>query len=178
MRGTLPAFAPTNRIPVALFNAGQTTLARRSTASARLARGFTVVEIIAAIAVVAIGLIGIAALYGEALQTEISTEPRAQAARLAQDMSDRIVRNTTGRAGYASVVGVLCTTETRDPRPLNAASREAACWQDEVEKQLPNGSGAITRDLTTNPPTYVVSVSWSAPGSGASSYVLRVQPVK
>jgi type IV pilus assembly protein PilV len=163
---------------VALFNAGHTSLARRFPAKAVAASGFTVVEIIAAIAVVAIGLIGIAALYGEALQTEISSEPRAQAARLAQDMADRISRNTAGRAGYASVVGVLCTVEARDPRPLNAASQEAACWQDEVEKQLPNGSGAITRYLTTNPPTYVVSVSWSAPGSGASSYVLRVQPAK
>ena len=140
--------------------------------------GFTLVEILAALAVVAIGLIGVAALYGEALQTEETGEPRAQAARLARDMIERIDRNTEARAGYASVVGVLCATENRDRRPLNAASQEAACWQDEVEKLLPNGSGAITLDLTTNPPTYVVSVSWSAPGSGASSYVVRTQPAK
>lgn len=145
-------------------------------ALARALSGFTLVEVLAALAVVAIGLIGVAALYGEALQTEQSDEPRAQAARLAQDMIERINRNGEARAGYASVVGVLCTTENRDRRPLTAASQEAACWQDEVERQLPNGSGAIRRDLTTNPPTYVVSVSWSAPGSGASSYVVRTQP--
>lgn len=150
----------------------------RNGATRRTHAGFTLLEVLAALAVVAIGLIGVAALYGEALQVEESNEPRAQAARLAEDMIQRINRNTEARAGYASVVGVLCTTENRDRRPLNAASQEAACWHDEVEKLLPNGSGAITRDLTTNPPTYIVSVSWSAPGSGASTYVVRTQPGK
>ena len=126
--------------------------------------------------VIVIGLIGIASLYGEAVRTELDTEPRARAARLAQSMADRVNANATGRAGYASLVGVLCVTDGRDRRPLNAAAQEAACWQDEVEKELPNGTGSITRDLSMNPPTYVVAVSWSAAGSGAASYVVRVQP--
>ncbi|HMN44085.1 MAG TPA: type IV pilus modification protein PilV [Povalibacter sp.] len=139
--------------------------------------GFTLVEVIAALLVVGIGLIGIAALYGEAMQTEIDTHPQAQAARLAQLMAEKVNANAAGRTGYANVIGVLCT-ETRDPRPVNAAAQEAACWHDEIRKALPNGSGAITRDLTTNPPTFVVSVSWSAAGAGAASYVVRVQPSK
>lgn len=138
--------------------------------------GLTFVEVLTAVLVIAIGLIGIASLYSDAVQTELDTQPRAQAERLAQVMADRVAANAAGRAGYASVVGVLCVTEARDPRPLNAAAQEAACWQDEVEEKLPNGTGAIKRDLSTAPPTYVVSVSWSAPGSGAASYVVRVQP--
>lgn len=92
-------------------------------------------------------------------------------------MADKVNTNTAGRTGYANVIGVLCT-ETRDPRPINAASQEAACWHEEIRKTLPNGTGAITRDLSTNPATYVVSVSWSAAGAGAASYVMRVQPTK
>lgn len=144
----------------------------------RRAGGFTVVEILTAVLVIAIGLIGIAALYSEAMQTELDTQPRAQAARLAQAMADRVKANASGRSGYASVVGVLCITEGRDPRPVTAAAQEAACWQDEVEEKLPNGTGAITRDLSSNPPTYVIAVSWSAPSAGAASYVLRVQPTE
>jgi len=141
------------------------------------ARGFTIIEILTAVLVIAIGLIGIAALYSEALQTELGTNPRAQAARLAQQMADRVNANAVGRVGYASVVGVLCTTGSKkDTKPQTAASQEAACWQDEVEQKLPNGTGAITRDLSTNPPTYVIAVSWSAPQEGAASYVIRVQP--
>lgn len=139
--------------------------------------GFTLVEVIAALLVVGIGLIGIAALYGEAMQTEIDTHPQAQAARLAQSMADKVNSNAAGRAGYANVIGVLCT-ETRDARPVNAAAQEAACWHEEIRKALPNGTGAITRDLSTNPPTYVIAVSWSAAGAGAASYVVRVQPTK
>lgn len=139
-------------------------------------RGFTIIEILTAVLVIAIGLIGIAALYSEAIQTELETNPRAQAARLAQQMADRVNANAAGRVGYASVVGVLCATNGKDTKPQTAASKEAACWQDEVEEKLPNGTGAITRDLSTNPPTYVIAVSWSAPREGAASYVIRVEP--
>lgn len=139
--------------------------------------GFTLVEVIAALLVVGIGLIGVAALYGEAMHTEIDTHPQAQAARLAQVMAEKVDANVAGRTGYANVIGVLCT-ETRDPRPVNAAAQEAACWHEEIRKALPNGTGAISRDLSTNPPTYVISVSWSAAGAGAASYVMRVQPGK
>lgn len=137
--------------------------------------GFTLVEVLAALLVVAIGVIGVAALYGEAMHTEVDTHPQAQAARLAQEMSLRIEVNAAGRSGYANVIGVLCT-EARDSRPVTAAAQEAACWHDEIRKSLPTGAGAITRDLSTNPPTYVVAVNWSAAGTGASSYVVRVQP--
>jgi len=139
-------------------------------------RGFTLVEVLTAILVLSVGLIGIASLYGEAVQSERANDPRARAERLALDMADRVKANATGRAGYASVVGVLCVKEPKNAKPQAAAAHEAACWQDEVERNLPSGTGAITRDLATNPPTYVVAVSWSAEGSGAASYVVRVQP--
>lgn len=133
-------------------------------------------EVLAAVLVVAIGLIGIASLYGEAVQTELESEPRSRAAQLAQSMAERVNANAAGRSGYASVIGVLCEPAGRKTRPHDAAAQEAACWQDDVERELPNGTGSITRDATTNPPTYIIAVSWSAPGQGASSYVLRVQP--
>ena len=150
--------------------------ADRSSLAARH-NGFTLVEVLAALLVVAIGVIGVAALYGEAMHVEVDTHPQAQAARLAQEMSQRIVANPTGRSGYANVIGVLCTG-TPDSRPVTAAAQEAACWHDEIRKALPTGAGSITRDLTTHPPTYVIAVNWSAAGTGASSYVVRVQPAK
>lgn len=138
--------------------------------------GFTFAEVLTAIFVIAIGLIGIAALYGEGLQADLDTRPRARAAQLAETIADRIGANAAGRIGYASVVGVVCTPEAATTKPGSAAAQEAACWQDEIEQKLPNGTLAITRDLSTTPPTYVIAVSWSSPGTGAASYVLRVQP--
>jgi type IV pilus modification protein PilV len=138
--------------------------------------GFTFAEVLTAILVIGVGLIGIAALYSEGLQAELDTRPRAQAAQLAETIADRISTNPAGRIGYASVVGVVCTPRVKTARPGSAAAQEAACWQDEIEQKLPNGTLAITRDLSTTPATYVVAVSWSSPGAGAATYVLRVQP--
>lgn len=142
----------------------------------RTAAGFTLAEVFTAILVIGIGLVGIAALYGETAQPDPEALPRAQAAELAQTIAERVRVNAAGRTGYASIVGVVCSPSRKPTAPLDVAAQEAACWQEQVQRALPNGTGAITRDLTTTPPTYVVAVSWSAPGAGASSYVIRVQP--
>jgi type IV pilus assembly protein PilV len=142
----------------------------------RAVAGFTLAEVFTAILVIAIGLVGIAALYGETAQPDPEAVPRTQAEQLAQTIGERVRVNSDGRQGYASIVGVVCVANVKPKRPIDAAAQEAACWQDEVQRALPNGTGSITRDLTTSPPTYVVAVSWSAPGAGAASYVIRVQP--
>ena len=142
----------------------------------RAVAGFTLAEVFTAILVIAIGLVGIAALYGETAQPDPEAVPRTKAEQLAQTIAERVKTNSAGRQGYASIVGVVCAANVKPKRPIDAAAQEAACWQDEVQRALPNGTGSITRDLTTSPPTYVVAVSWSAPGAGAASYVIRVQP--
>jgi Tfp pilus assembly protein PilV len=139
-------------------------------------RGVTIVELLAAIAVVAIAIIGIAALYATEADPEHLVSPRDQAASLAETMAAKIEKNVAGRSGYASVVGVFCNGPARTKRADDAAAREAACWHDEVEAKLPNGMGTITRDPSTKPPTYVIAVSWSAADTGAASFVMRVQP--
>lgn len=137
--------------------------------------GFTLVEVATAVLVIAIGLIGIAALYGDIAPPAPADVPRMEAARLAEAIAERVRTNAEGRSGYASIVGVVCVTPRKATRPADAAAQEAACWQDEVQRRLPNGTGSITRDTSSSPPTFVVAVSWSAPGQGAASYVTRVQ---
>lgn len=138
-------------------------------------RGVTIVELLAAIAVVAIAIIGIAALYATETDPHAPVSPRVQAAELAEAMANRIMSNAVGRPGYANVVGVLCDGPKRK-RADDEAAREAACWHDEVESRLPNGMGTVTRDGSTKPPSYVIAVSWSAAETGAASYVMRVTP--
>ncbi len=140
------------------------------------ARGVTLIELLAAFSVVAVAIIGIAALYGSKNDPEQPQSPRIQAAELAEAIATRIEQDAVGRSGYASVVGVLCSAPLRSKRADDAAAREAACWHNEVEKELPNGTGTVTRDASTEPPTYVIAVSWSTAATGAASYVMRVQP--
>ncbi len=140
------------------------------------ARGFTIIEVLAALLVIAVGVIGIAALYSDAVQTNTEEHLHLQAAELAAEIAKRIEENEVGRVGYAGTVGVVCNAQRRVTSPVDAAANEAACWEDRVERSLPSGLGTITRDVSTTPVTYIVAVSWSAPKKGAASYVIQVTP--
>jgi type IV pilus assembly protein PilV len=137
--------------------------------------GFTLLEILVALLIIGVALIGIAALYADTSGSTRESEPRLQAAELAEQIAARISANPAGRTGYASVVGVVCDRAAKPKRAEDAAALEAACWHEQVADQLPSGMGSITRDTTTTPPTYVIAVSWASQEGGAASYVIRVQ---
>ena len=137
-------------------------------------RGFTIAEVFAALLVMVVGIIGIAALYSDQVQTNPEAQVHREAAELAEQIAQRIRETKEGHAGFATTIGVLCDQPTKPTLPQDIAAREAACWEDEVERKLPSGLGTITRDTLTNPPTYVIAVSWSAPDEGTASYVIRV----
>jgi type IV pilus assembly protein PilV len=142
---------------------------------ARRVRGFNIVEILAALLVIAVGIVGIAALYSD--QTHIPSDARLplRAAELAEAMAERIRATSEGRDGFATTVGVVCDPKKKLKLPQDRAALEAACWEDEVERALPSGLGSISRDTSMTPASYVVAVSWSAPETGAASYVTRVE---
>jgi type IV pilus modification protein PilV len=143
--------------------------------SARHARGFNIVEILAALLVMAVAIVGIAALYSD--QTHIPADARLplRAAELADQMAERIRTTPEGREGFATTVGVICNEKAKTKSSQDKAAQIAACWEDEVENALPSGLGSISRDTALTPASYVVAVSWSAPGTGAASYVTRVE---
>jgi Tfp pilus assembly protein PilV len=142
----------------------------------RRIRGASALEALAALVVIAAGVIGIAALYADSAQTNVDAQHHTRAIALANEIAARIEHNPAGRVGYAGTVGVVCKPDAEFDLPQDAAANEAACWEDRVAAQLPNGFGSIRRDTTTTPVSYVVSVSWSAPARGAASYVVRVTP--
>lgn len=140
----------------------------------RRSQGFTFVEVLAALLVMAVGIIGIAALYSDQVQTNPEAQLHREAAELAEQIADRIRTTKQGHAGFATTIGVLCDQQSKLVLPQDIAAHEAACWEDEVERKLPSGLGTIARDTLTTPASYVVAVSWSAPDAGTASYVIRV----
>jgi type IV pilus modification protein PilV len=142
---------------------------------ARRVGGFNIVEILAALLVIAVAIVGIAALYSDQAQTRSDARLPLLAAELAETMADRIRATSDGRDGFATTVGVICGPQKKTPSPQDQAAQVAACWEDEVERALPSGLGSISRDTSLTPASYVVAVSWSAPESGAASYVTRVE---
>ncbi len=65
--------------------------------------GFTMVEVLVALVVLAIGLLGIAALYLNSLQSGRTAIYRTQAVNLAADLADRIRMNRTAQAAYGTL---------------------------------------------------------------------------
>lgn len=133
-------------------------------------------ELIAALLVMAVGIIGVAALYSDSIGTNTDVRLQTQAAELAEEIAERIEANEPGRIGYVGTVGVVCDAGSKALSAQDAAANEAACWEDKVEAALPSGSGTIVRDTSTTPTSFIVAVSWSAPGKGAASYVIQVKP--
>lgn len=133
-------------------------------------------EMLAALLVMAVGIIGVAALYSDTVGTDTDAHLQLRAAELAEQIAQRIASNEAGRIGYVSTVGVVCKPASDRMSAVDAAANEASCWEDSVEAELPSGSGTITRDATRSPATFTVAVSWSAPSKGAASYVIQVNP--
>ena len=137
--------------------------------------GFTMVEVLVALVVLAIGLLGIAALYLSSLQSGRTAIYRTQAITLAADLADRIRMNRTAQAAYgtafADVEAMVATCSTTGGcSDADLASTDLANWKDELADQLPNGQGQVVVTLPVGagePTTYAVTVRWAELGEAA-----------
>ena len=137
--------------------------------------GFTMVEVLVALVVLAIGLLGIAALYLNSLQAGRTAVYRTQAVQLAADLADRIRMNRTAQAAYGAVfaddpavVGACATTGGCSDADL--AATDLKTWKDEIALQLPNGEGQVVVTLPAaagEPTTYVITIRWDEVGEAA-----------
>jgi type IV pilus assembly protein PilV len=141
-------------------------------ADRRKESGFSMVEVLVALVVLAIGLLGIAALYLNSLQAGRTAIYRTQAITLAADLADRIRMNRTAQASYGSLfadaeVGVGSCSTTGGCSDADLASTDLANWKAEVAEQLPNGQGQVAVTLPVavgEPASYVVTVQWAEVG--------------
>ncbi|MGH8571903.1 MAG: type IV pilus modification protein PilV [Gammaproteobacteria bacterium] len=69
-------------------------------------RGFAMVEVLVSIAIILVGLLGLAGLQARAQEAEMESYQRAQALVLLQDMVDRINANRQTAPCYAITTGV------------------------------------------------------------------------
>lgn len=146
--------------------------------------GFALTEVLVAAALLAVGLLGHAALLVTALQTQRDATQRATAATLTASMTERIRSNSGAGAAYvldpdAAVPLPLPSCELA--LPFDAATR-AACdlaeWHEEVTSALPGADArlVVTSAVGSEALLYTLSVRWVSPGvTGRDAFTLQVQ---
>jgi Tfp pilus assembly protein PilV len=139
------------------------------------ARGLTLTETVTALALLGIGVLCIATVYLERSQAAPAVLLHSKANRLAEEMSQQMTARRSEQVHFENPVGVLCKTDTKNASPQQLATNDVACWQDKVAATLPNGSGSIALDDASVRKAYLITVSWSPPGGGTASYLLRAE---
>jgi type IV pilus assembly protein PilV len=116
--------------------------------TARRHRGFTLLEVLIALLVFSLGLLGMAGLLIVSVKTNHSAYLRTQASFLAQSMADRM-RSNTPRI-WTGDYSVSYPSMDTDPCPLGTAcsragiaTRDKAQWSTQLRDQLPNASAVI-----------------------------------
>ncbi|MDH4259414.1 MAG: type IV pilus modification protein PilV [Gammaproteobacteria bacterium] len=134
--------------------------------------GFTMVETLVALVVLAIGMLGIAALYLNSLQAGRTAIYRTQAVNLAADLADSIRSNRTAMANYGNVYGdafaeVGACATTAGCAPAELAATDLSRWKAALALLLPNGQGQVVVTLPPaagEPATYIITVQWAEVG--------------
>jgi len=143
----------------------------------RAQSGFSLIEALVSLIVISVGMMGIAALYGQGLRASGTALYRTQAVSLAADMADRIRSNRAATVAYeGAAADHNCDAgDNTDCAPADMASHDLWLWQTQVGAQLPAGTGTVSVDTTT-PPTYRIVVSWQEVGTTALiNYTMTVE---
>jgi type IV pilus assembly protein PilV len=137
--------------------------------------GFTMVETLVALVVLAIGLLGIAALLLKSLQSGRTATYRTQAVILAADLADRIRMNRTAQGAYATlfddveVVEPTCDT-TGGCGDADLAATDLSRWKDTIDLRLPDGKGQVAVVAPVGagePANYTITIQWIEVGEVA-----------
>ena len=143
----------------------------------RRERGFTLVEVLVALVVMTVGMLGIAALYVEGLRLSRTSIYRMNAVNLAADMAERIRTNPTVPADYA---GNGPGAENDCVNGANACTEQELAeddwwrWQAAMAENMPpDTAGDIEVNDTPTIDQYDITVTWPETGADAPiSYTL------
>jgi type IV pilus assembly protein PilV len=145
--------------------------------------GFSLVEVLIALIVMSVGMLGIAGLYVQSMQAGRTSMLRHHAVNLAGDIADRIRANPTAGAAYTASPGTdnRCDAGDVDCTIAEMAANDIFLWQAQAAEFLPpmaDGTDQVIIDFDAAaiPPTYTVTVRWDepTPNNVPPSYVLTI----
>lgn len=138
--------------------------------------GFTLLEVLVAMLVLAIGLLGLAGLMASSMRNNLSASHRTQATWMAYDIVDRMRSNRAGAVtgGYATAMGTAATCSTAFPTGTIPA-QDIAAWKNQLACSLPAGNGSIAVDTATRVATILIQWNDSRGSQGLANQTFKVE---
>jgi len=130
-------------------------------------QGFTLIEVLVAVVIMAIGLLGLAALQNASLRFSYDSYLRTQTTFFANDLFDRIRANptvvydlsitTTGTGGSS----VDCSTASADCPPASMMQYDIRSWAAQVDNTFPGSTVTVTTNAAPVH-TYTITFRWDS----------------
>jgi type IV pilus assembly protein PilV len=135
--------------------------------------GFSLVEVLIALIIMSVGMLGIAGLYVHSMQAGRTSLFRHHAVTLAGDVADRIRANPLGGVAYQGAGGENgCVAGGKNCTAAEMAAHDVSLWLEQADATLPDGTVAVVYDDDLVPSTYEVTVTWTEPGIDDQAYVI------
>jgi type IV pilus assembly protein PilV len=147
--------------------------------------GFSMVELLVALLILAIGLIGLAGLQVAVLRSNQTAYYRSVATELAYDIADRMRANPLGvqEAKYNKGEQGASNCQAGNCTPAELAGYDLARWNADLVAKLPGGKGVVCVDSTqdigdsANPDdscdgsgqVYAIKIWWNDDRSGSTT---------
>jgi len=142
------------------------------------AQGFTLLEVLIAVTILAVGMLGIAAMQLMSLKDNRDAYFRSQAVLLTQDMAERMRSNQSKVSAYKGIdtsnsySQFQCTSCSAD----DIVKLDKFEWSQRINTTttvaglIPSAKGTVTESAGI----YTIEVSWQADGATVSKYSIRV----
>ena len=149
----------------------------KSLASSTTQHGFSMLEILITLALIAIALLGTAGMQVLAMKSNKGAHFRTQAVFLSSDIAERMEANK-----LAAMAGAYVVTGTSAVAAAAADCSQAACsstnlasydinqWETAIAGLLPQASWSVTQTGTGDPSTYNIVISWTDRSSDKTSH--------
>lgn len=126
----------------------------------RFVRGFSLIEVLVALLILAIGVLGIAALQFKGLRYSHDAFLRSQINFLSYDIAELMRANRSNAASYVSnyTVAIPTTAAACNYTTASTAANDLGCWHRRVDAAIPPGS---TANITSFGSLYTVALAWT-----------------
>ncbi|WP_019339727.1 type IV pilus modification protein PilV [Stutzerimonas stutzeri] len=118
--------------------------------------GATLIEVLIAMMVLAIGLLGLAGLQATSIQSNHSAYYRSQATLLAGDLADRMRANRLEALTNAYLTDFPTSSSNNDVTGTTA-EKDVAEWLNQLALTLPDGTGKVEKNNTL----ITISIRWN-----------------